>query len=62
MSGKSSVRIAVIALMAILIWAYFDAKNQTLDAPSTLVVVAACGLVVLGVEWLWTHLRRPRAR
>jgi hypothetical protein len=47
-----------ILLLTLAVWIYFHQERLPLDAPSTAVVALAVTVLVVVVQWLWSHLRR----
>ncbi len=49
-----------ILLLTLAVWIFFYLKQMPLDAASTSVVALTVAVVVLVVQWMWSHIRRDQ--
>ena len=59
---KSSIAtLAAVVILSLAVWALFYVlmPDAPLAPPETAVVVGACAVVVFGIRWIWSRLRKP---
>jgi len=49
-----------IFLLTLAVWIYFHNKEMPLNQADTAVVALVVTVIVVAVQWLWSHLRRSR--
>ncbi len=58
----SLITIAIIFVLSLSIFVFFDIYSTRLNEEETVVVVGLCIIVVLSVKWLWNRVSKKVAK